>query len=457
MTRSRVLVVEDQPLIATDLCQTLRAMGYDVLPSLASGEEAVVSAIEQRPELILMDIRLRGPMDGIQAAMAIRDRLDVPIVYLTAYADDETIKRAKLTGPFGYLLKPFNERELRAAIEIALYKHATDRLLAEERARRVAAEEYKLFVDGVEDYAIFIIDVTGRVASWNAGAARIYGYSTEEILGRYASVFHTSVHVESGRPGAELEAAAVAGRVESDGWRLRKDGSRFWANVVITALRDERGRLRGFGDVTRDITARRQVERENERLYRQAQHAIRARDEFLAIASHELRTPLSALVLQLDGLAKTYGELSPQARDPKVSSKIEKSVKNASRLERLIDNLDEDVPGVLANVVADTDHWLSSGYDAAVALYTGSGIYQPLNAADGTNVFRFAGADDLVASGYLWEENRAQLAYKPFVMVQPQGAGMVIGFTQSPVTRAYLNGLDLLLANAILFGPSHTR
>ena len=117
----------------------------------------------------------------------------------------------------------------------------------------------------------------------------------------------------------------------------------------------------------------------------------------------------------------------------------------------------EDVPGVLANVVADTDHWLSSGYDAAVALYTGSGIYQPLNAADGTNVFRFAGADDLVASGYLWEENRAQLAYKPFVMVQPEGAGMVIGFTQSPVTRAYLNGLDLLLANAILFGPSHTR
>jgi signal transduction histidine kinase len=145
--------------------------------------------------------------------------------------------------------------------------------------------------------------------------------------------------VESGRPGAELEAAAVAGRVESDGWRLRKDGSRFWANVVITALRDERGRLRGFGDVTRDITARRQVERENERLYRQAQHAIRARDEFLAIASHELRTPLSALVLQLDGLAKTYGELSPEARDPKVSSKIEKSVKNASRLERLIDGL----------------------------------------------------------------------------------------------------------------------
>lgn len=117
----------------------------------------------------------------------------------------------------------------------------------------------------------------------------------------------------------------------------------------------------------------------------------------------------------------------------------------------------EDVPGVLANVIADTDHWLSSGYETAVALYTGSGIYQPLNAAAGANVFRFAAADDLVASGYLWEENRAQLAYKPFVMAEPHGAGLVIGFTQSPVTRAYLNGLNLLVANAILFGPAHTR
>ncbi len=117
----------------------------------------------------------------------------------------------------------------------------------------------------------------------------------------------------------------------------------------------------------------------------------------------------------------------------------------------------EDVPGVLANVIADTDHWLSAGYETAVALYTGSGIYQPLNAAAGTNVFRFAGADEIVASGYLWEENRVQLAYKPFVMAEPHGAGMVIGFTQSPVTRGYLNGLNLLLANAILFGPAHTR
>ncbi|MEL6856780.1 MAG: M14 family metallopeptidase [Pseudomonadota bacterium] len=114
----------------------------------------------------------------------------------------------------------------------------------------------------------------------------------------------------------------------------------------------------------------------------------------------------------------------------------------------------EDIPGVLVNTVANTDHWLASGYQGATALVTGREIYRPLNEADGTNVFRFEDADTLLASGYLWEENRLQLAYKPFVMAERQGSGVVIGFTQSPTTRAYLNGLNLLLANAVVLGPA---
>jgi hypothetical protein len=114
----------------------------------------------------------------------------------------------------------------------------------------------------------------------------------------------------------------------------------------------------------------------------------------------------------------------------------------------------EDVPGVLARTVANTDHWMASGYDSAIALVTGREIYTPLNEGDGVNVFRFEGADTLLASGYLWEENRLQLAYKPFVMAERQGSGVVVGFTQSPTTRAYLNGLNLLLANAVVLGPA---
>lgn len=117
----------------------------------------------------------------------------------------------------------------------------------------------------------------------------------------------------------------------------------------------------------------------------------------------------------------------------------------------------EDVPGVLALVLADTDHWLAAGYESAAALYSGDAIYQPLSEADGTNVFRFAGAGELLKSGYLWDQNRLQLAYKPFVMAQPRGEGIVVGFTQSPVTRAYLGDLELLIANAILFGPSRAK
>nr|WP_070958465.1 M14 family metallopeptidase [Hyphomonas sp. Mor2] len=125
--------------------------------------------------------------------------------------------------------------------------------------------------------------------------------------------------------------------------------------------------------------------------------------------------------------------------------------------EALINNdkaAPEDVPGVIVSALANTDHWLASGYTAANVLVTGGNIYRPLNESDGVNVFRFADADDLLLSGYLWEENRAQLAYKPFVMAEAKGDGLVIGFTQSPTTRAYLNGLNLLLANAVILAPA---
>ena len=126
------------------------------------------------------------------------------------------------------------------------------------------------------------------------------------------------------------------------------------------------------------------------------------------------------------------------------------------------DKFPDTVPGVLAHTLADPDHWLASGYDGAapsampapIVMLDGDTVYRPLNQADGTNVLRFAGPDDLLASGYLWEENRNQLAYKPYLMAQPQGKGIVIAFTQSPVTRAYLNGQTLLLANAIVFGSA---
>ncbi|MBG0829981.1 PAS domain S-box protein [Planomonospora sp. ID67723] len=130
-----------------------------------------------------------------------------------------------------------------------------------EQALRESEERFRLLVQSVVDYAIFMLDSDGRIASWNAGAQRIKGYTAAEAIGKHFSVFYPPEEVAADKPGRELKTAVVEGRLEDEGWRVRKDGTRFWANVVITPLFDETGRLRGFGKVTRDMTERRTAER----------------------------------------------------------------------------------------------------------------------------------------------------------------------------------------------------
>jgi PAS domain S-box-containing protein len=222
-----------------------------------------------------------------------------------------------------------------------------------EEQLRQNAEIFQLLVAAVRDYAIFMLDPQGNIATWNAGAQRIKGYAPSEIIGRHFSTFYSEEDKLNRKPERELEIAREKGSVEDEGWRLRKDGSRFWANVIITAVHDEKGELRGFAKVTRDITDRKQAEetqralleqrearlqaeeerRHAEASYRAAQEANRAKDEFLMTLSHELRTPMTSIL----GWSKMLPSLKPE--DSLFQEAIAAIATGAQLQARLIDDI----------------------------------------------------------------------------------------------------------------------
>ena len=228
----------------------------------------------------------------------------------------------------------------------------TKRRESEESLRR-SEEQFRLLVEAVKDYAIFLLDPDGVVATWNEGARRLKQYEPSEIIGKHFSAFYPSIDVIAGKPARELELALAWGSVEDEGWRVRKDGTTFWANVVITAVFDERGRHRGFTKVTRDITQRKHAEevqralieqrearyqaeeerRRTEAAYRSSQEANRAKDEFLMTLSHELRTPMTSIL----GWAHLLPSLPPG------SSAFQEAVLAIARSAKLQTRLIDDV------------------------------------------------------------------------------------------------------------------
>jgi PAS domain S-box-containing protein len=247
----------------------------------------------------------------------------------------------------------------------------TQRRAADEELRQ-SEEMFRLLVASVKDYAIFLLDPEGHVMTWNAGAERIKGYKPSEIIGHHFSEFYTEEDLRDGKPARELVIAREQGSVEDEGWRVRKDGSRFWANVVITAIFDEKGDLRGFTKVTRDMTERKRTEevqhalieqrearlqaeeerRRAEASFRVAQEANRAKDEFLMTLSHELRTPLTSIL----GWARLLPTMKP---DEQAFSDAIVSINRSAQLQaRLIDDVldvSRIVSGKLRLSVEDVD------------------------------------------------------------------------------------------------------
>jgi PAS domain S-box-containing protein len=191
-------------------------------------------------------------------------------------------------------------------VSLSTFQNAKENLQASE-------DRFRLLIDAVTDYALLMLDPSGYVISWNSGAERIKGYTASEIIGKHFSCFYLPEAVAEGHPDAELQIAARDGRYTEEGWRLRKNGSRFLANVIITAIRDKKGELAGFAKVTRDITERKKIDQQLQKAKERAESADLAKSEFLANMSHEIRTPMNG-VLGLTGLMLN-SDLTPQQRE----------------------------------------------------------------------------------------------------------------------------------------------
>ncbi|HEX7705874.1 MAG TPA: response regulator [Thermoanaerobaculia bacterium] len=265
MAPTRILIVEDETIVAMDLEQTLRGFGFEVVGVEGSADAAIERAAALVPDLIVMDVRLKGGGDGIDAARAIQTRNAIPILFLTAHADAATVERAKLVAPYGYVVKPFDHRDLRRSIELALSKAAGEREIMARSADDLwsSEERYRLLVDAVQDYGINTIDSNGVITTWNSGAERMFGYEAAEVVG-------TSIQ-RLFLPGATdatdleplqsvLDRVRSGERVERDEWRVRKDGSKFLARVVRSPIFGRSGAFDGSVAVIRDVTRERALE-----------------------------------------------------------------------------------------------------------------------------------------------------------------------------------------------------
>ena len=257
---AKILVVEDERIIAMDLQNRLKRLGYAVPAVVSRGEDAISKAAEINPDLVLMDIVLQGALDGIEAAGQIHARLNIPVVYLTAYADEKTLQRAKITEPYGYLLKPFEERDLHTTIEIVLYKHKMEKELQESEKR------YRLLAENVSD-VIWTMDMNQQLTYITPSVTRLRGYSVEEAMAQTLEEYLTPASLEVTQ-NAFAEDLTVENSEQNAPYQTRtleleltcKDGFTICTETTMSILRDPEGQPFSILGVTRDITERKRKE-----------------------------------------------------------------------------------------------------------------------------------------------------------------------------------------------------
>ena len=265
MENCKILVVEDEAIVRMDIETRLKSMDYVVIGHASSGQEAIQKANRLKPNLILMDIKIQGDIDGIHTARQIKEQLDVPIIFVTAHADGETIKRAKVAASFGYILKPINSRELNAVIEMVLYKHKAEIERKEnETALRESEEKFRAMVENLP-IGVFFYDFAGNILYGNKKAEKITGYNREELMGK--NIRDTNLlNLHYLQKAMEMLALNKKGKTTGPTeFVLQRKDSQERVVEVNTEIITVGGKKATFGMIV-DITRRKQMEEDGEQM-----------------------------------------------------------------------------------------------------------------------------------------------------------------------------------------------
>jgi PAS domain S-box-containing protein len=258
MSETKILVVEDEAITGMDIRRSLTEMGYSVIAIATTGELAVRKAGELHPDIILMDIMLAGKMNGIEAAELIKEQLRIPVVYLSAYSDDTFLARAKLTEPFGYILKPFRELELKTTIEMALYKHTM------ERALRVSEETTRVLLNATDDI-LFLVDANGHLLAINEALAKQTGKSVRDLTGTNISELVSQGILSTRMAGWNVNFT------QTKQVRFEEEYKGTWYDTTIYPILNPQGDVVLFAVYIRNITRIKNIEeqaRNNEEFFR---------------------------------------------------------------------------------------------------------------------------------------------------------------------------------------------
>lgn len=348
----KILIVEDEALIAQDIEQHLLDLGYEVCDIASNGEQAIRAAGQHRPDIALMDIMLGGGMDGIEVAETIDKHHQIPVIFLTSNADHRTLQRAKLTSPLGYITKPFSGQELSTTLEIALHREAMRRKLREaEAALRMSEARWRAVIDTAVD-AIIVTDGEGRIQTLNPAAERIFGYGTAELPGRNIALLMPElpcVAADSAERRLEPNDERVKGvRREVEG--RRKDGRTIWLDLGVAGWAVDGARY--ITGTMRDVTERKRME---EKLLQRNKDLARANarlDQFAYIISHDLR----ALLRAIRNSAGWIAEDATERLDENISTHLARIAGNSQRMFAMLDDLlDYSRAGLVSSVPEPVD------------------------------------------------------------------------------------------------------